>query len=174
MHFPSVLIGSPLLGYKRHPAVAALTCVIALVLAVSSAAEPPDQAPAIRTLAKLRESWVQDLRTKQLESILKFYAPQAAFLQPTGERITGAAELCTLFQNIMATFNSDLTLQSRNLEVSGNLAYDSGDFQESLTVVATGAKIASKGSYLIVFKRQSTGGWQIIQQVFTGVPPPGA
>jgi len=73
----------------------------------------------------------------------------------------------------MATFDSNLTLHSQNLEASGDLAYDSGDFQESLTNIATGAKITSKGSYIIIFKRQPPGNWQIVQQVFTGVPPPG-
>jgi ketosteroid isomerase-like protein len=119
-------------------------------------------------------SWVQDLRTKQLEPILKFYVPDAVFLQPTGERITGSAALRTLFQTIMATFNSDLTLHSQNLETSGDLAYDSGDFQETLTTIATGAKITAKGSYIIIFKRQPNGSWQIVQHVWTGTPPPGA
>ncbi len=38
---------------------------------------------------------------------------------------------------------------------------------------ATGAKIAAKGSYLIIFKRQPNGSWQIVQHVWTGTPPPG-
>jgi ketosteroid isomerase-like protein len=95
----------------------------------------------LATLAKIREAWVQDLRSKQLEPILKFYAPDAVFLEPTGERLTGSAALRSLLQNRMATFNSDLTLHSQNLETSGDLAYDSGDFQEILTSIATGARI---------------------------------
>ena len=43
----------------------------------------------------------------------------------------------------MSTFNSDLVLHSQNLETSGDLAYDSGDFQEILTTIATGAKITA-------------------------------
>jgi ketosteroid isomerase-like protein len=73
----------------------------------------------------------------------------------------------------MATFDSDLTLHSRNLEASGDLAYDSGDFEETLTNRASGAKIASKGSYIIIYKRQAGGTWQIVQQVWTGIPPAG-
>jgi ketosteroid isomerase-like protein len=137
----------------------------------ATAADP--QASTLATLAKIREAWVQDLRTKQLEPILTFYAPKAAFLQPNGERITGSAALRTLFQNIMATFNSDLMLNSRNLETSGELAYDSGDFEETLTNIASGAKISSKGSYLMIYKRQSNGSWQIVQHVWTGIPPAG-
>jgi ketosteroid isomerase-like protein len=70
----------------------------------------------------------------------------------------------------MATFHSDLTLNSQNLEASGDLAYDSGDFQETLTNIATGAKIRAKGSYIIIFKRQSDRNWQIVQHVWTGTP----
>ena len=90
-----------------------------------------------------------------------------------GERITGSIALRTLFQTIMATFDSNLTLHSQNLETSGDLAYDSGDFHEILTTIANGAKIATKSSYIIIFKRQPNGSWQIVQHVWTGTPPPG-
>jgi ketosteroid isomerase-like protein len=155
-------------------AIALLAFAAILAPTSSSTAIAAPQASTIVALAKIREAWVQDLRTKQLEPILKFYAQDAVFLQPTGDRITGSAALRTLFQNIMATFNSDLTLHSQNLETSGDLAYDSGDFQENLTNIATGAKITSKGSYIVILKRQPSGSWQIVQQVFTGTPPSGA
>ena len=173
MNVPSIRAKSPLFACSRRTAIAFLAFATILAPAFSPTATAAPQASTIVTLAKMREAWVQDLRTKQLEPILKFYAPDAVFLQPTGERITGSAALRTLFQNIMATFNSDLTLHSQNLETSGGLAYDSGDFQETLTTIATGAKITAKGSYIIIFKRQPNGSWQIVQHVFTGAPPPG-
>jgi ketosteroid isomerase-like protein len=161
----------PLFPFSRRASLAFLALTTVLAPTFSSTAAAP-QASTIVTLAQLREVWVHDLRTKQLEPILKFYAPDAVFLQPTGERITGSAALRTLFQNVMATFNTDLTLHSQNLETSGDLAYDSGDFQETLTTIATGAKITSKGSYIIIFRRQSPGTWQIVQHAWTGAPPP--
>jgi ketosteroid isomerase-like protein len=163
----------PLFPCSRGATIAFLAFATILAPTFCPTATAAPQASTLVTLAKIREAWVQDLRTKQLEPILKFYAADAVFLQPTGERITGAAALRTLFQTIMATFNSELTLHSQNLETSGDLAYDSGDFQESLTTIATGAKITSKGSYIIIFKRQPNGSWQIVQHVWTGTPPPG-
>jgi ketosteroid isomerase-like protein len=157
-------------------AVIVLASLVATAVFASSPSHnssATSQASTLETLAKLREAWVQDLRTKRLEPILKSYAPDAAFLQPNGERIAGSAALRTLFQNIMSTFNSDLTLHSQNLETSGDLAYDSGDFEESLAVIAAGAKITSKGSYIIIYRRQQNGEWQIVQHVWTGTPPPG-
>ena len=59
------------------------------------------------------------------------------------------AAIRSLFQTHHATFNSDLTLHSQNLETSGDLAYDSGDFLETLTTITTGGKIPSKGSYIL-------------------------
>jgi len=163
----------------KSPLIPCLRCIAFFVLAgvvapiFLSNAQPVPQAKTLATLAGMREAWVRDLHDKQLEPILKFYAPDAAFLQPNGERITGGAALRNLFQNIMATFDSNLTLHSLSLETSGDLAYDSGEFVETLTNIATGAKISSKGSYIVIYKRQATGGWQIVQHVWTGTPPAG-
>jgi ketosteroid isomerase-like protein len=174
MNIPSAPAAkSPLYPCSRRAVITFLAFSTILAPVFSCTSTAAHQSSTLETLAKLREVWVQDLRTKQLEPILKFYAPDAAFLQPNGERITGSAALRTLFQTIMAAFNSDLTLHSQNLETSGDLAYDSGDFQESLTTISTGAKISSKGCYVIIYKRQPNGSWQIVQQAWTGTPPPG-
>ena len=174
MNVPSTPpVKSPRFHCSRRAAIGLLAFTTILAQTFPPTAIAARQASTLVTLAKIREAWVQDLRTKQLEPILNLYAADAVFLQPTGERITGSAALRTLFQTIMATFNSDLTLHSQNLETSGDLAYDSGDFQETLTTIATGAKITAKGSYIIVFKRQPKGSWQIVQHVWTGTPPPG-
>jgi len=175
MNFPSALAAElPPFHYWRRAAATFLALATVLTPPFSPAAAAAPQASTIATIAKVSEAWVQDLRTKQLEPILKFYASDAVFLQPNGDRITGAVALRTLFQNIMATFNSDLTLRSQNIETSGDLAYDSGEFQETLTTIATGAKITSKGSYIMIFKRQPDGSWKIIQHAWMGTPPPGA
>lgn len=156
---------------RRLAVLLAFSALLAASFLPRAAAAP--QNPGARAFARLRAGWVQDLRTKQLEPILKFYAPDAVFLQPNGDRISGSTGLRNLFQTIFATFNSDLSLHSENLDVSGDLAYDSGSFEENLTNIATGARINSRGSYIIIYKRQSNGSWLIVQHVWTGTPPPG-
>jgi hypothetical protein len=107
---------------KKPPTSPRWAAVVFLAVAatVASTLVPTasPQASTIVALAKIRQAWVEDLRSKKLEPILKVYAADAVFLQPTGERITGSAALRTLFQTIMASFNSDLTLHSQNLETS--------------------------------------------------------
>jgi ketosteroid isomerase-like protein len=163
----------------KSPLIVCLRCILFLVLAPILApislsnAKPVPQGKTLATLAEFREAWVQDLHDKKLEPILEFYAPDAAFLQPNGDRIAGTAALRNLFQGIMVTFDSNLTLHSLSLETSGDLAYDSGEFVEALTNIASGAKISSKGSYIIIYRRQASGAWQIVQHVWTGTPPAG-
>src|SRR5258708_3080761 len=100
---------SPLCPCSGRAAIAFLAFAAILPPTFSPAATAAPQASTLVTLAKIREAWVQDLRTKQLEPILKFYAPDAVFLQPTRERITGSAALRTPFQTIMATSTPALT-----------------------------------------------------------------
>ncbi|MFZ3334041.1 MAG: DUF4440 domain-containing protein [Candidatus Acidiferrales bacterium] len=166
---------SPIDVCSRRTAMASLgigTALAATFSRVAAGAAAP-QASNLAILAKLREDWVRDLRTKQLEPILKFYAVDAVFLQPNGDRISGAAALRNFFQMILTTFDSDLTLHSQKLDASGDLAYDSGDFEETLTTVASGAKMNSKGSYIVIYKRQPADRWEIVQHVWTGILPAG-
>jgi ketosteroid isomerase-like protein len=160
---------SPHTSWPRRSAIALLALATILAPKFSPAATATPQASTLVNIVRIRDAWVQDLRDKQLEPILKFYSPDAAFLN--GERTSGPAALRTLFQNVMATFNSDLTLHSQNTETSGELAYDSGDFQETLTTIATGARTNYKGNYLIIFKRQPAGPWLIVQHVWTLAQP---
>jgi ketosteroid isomerase-like protein len=150
--------------------IALLSAAVLLTQVAPALATP--QADALVSIARLREAWTQDLHDKHLEAILKFYAADASFLQPSGERIAGQTALRGLFTTVMGTFDSNLTLHSVNVEISGDLAYDSGDYQETLVTINTGAKATARGGYLMVFKRQTGGEWKIVQHVWTGTITP--
>jgi uncharacterized protein (TIGR02246 family) len=122
-------------------------------------------------IAKIRSEWAKALHAKQLDQIVLFYAPDAVFLPPTGERIAGRPAIRDLTKKIMETFTSDINLHSIVMEHSGTLAYDSGDYAETLVTVADGAKIEAQGNYLMIFKRQSDSHWLIIEQAWTEVLP---
>jgi ketosteroid isomerase-like protein len=69
-------------------------------------------------------------------------------------------------------FCSCLASTPRSLvtEISGNLAYDSGDYLETIIPGSGVAKTELKGNYVIVFKRQPSGKWLIIEHVWTDKP----
>ena len=146
--------------------------VLVLILAFSFVA-PIQQSSSVEDgIAKIRLDWARDLREKRLDQIGMLYTPDAAFISPDVGRVTGRAAIRELCKNVMATFTSDLTFHSIKTENSGDLAYDSGDFRETLTQLADGSKSDDQGNYLMVFKRQPDGTWLIAQQMWAG-PPPG-
>jgi uncharacterized protein (TIGR02246 family) len=138
-------------------------------IAVERSSENP--AAGSDAIAKLGAEWVKDLRTKQLEQITNLYTEDAVFMQPDGQRVVGRPAIRELCKNIMAAFTSDITLNATRSEISGNLAYESGTFTESLTGTSDGKKIESSGAYVMMFKRQPNGFWLIAEQAWTGTEP---
>jgi len=118
-------------------------------------------------LARVRGQWAQELHDKQLDQIISLYAADAAFLSPNGGRFTGPTEIRGLFKTIMDTVTSNITFHSIAMESSGDLAFDSGDYTETLVPTKSGPDQHYKGDYLIVFRCQKDGHWLIVQQVWT-------
>jgi len=120
--------------------------------------------------ARLREEWARNLHQKRVDASVAEYAPDAEFIEEDGQRVKGTAALKQLYETITKTFDSDLTFTSVRVEVSGDLAYDSGTYQETLVTRASGARQNMRGSYLTVYRRGKAGAWLIVQQVWTGAP----
>jgi uncharacterized protein (TIGR02246 family) len=135
---------------------------------IFAAAPDPQGSPTNSPeIARLRAEWVKDLHTKQLDQIAALYAEDAEFLLATGTRVSGRAAIRELCKNVMATMTSDITLHTATRERSENLAYDSGDYSETLTSVADGTVTPYKGTYVMIFRRQANGAWVIAEQVWT-------
>jgi len=136
------------------------------------AAEAIAGSEAIVQVAQARDKWLAAFKSKRVDQAIGFYASDAAFLQPTGDRIEGIEAIHELYKKVASTFDSDLLLKSRNLEVSADLAFDSGEYEEILTDRATAQKQHFRGQYVMVFRLSSDGQWKIIQHVWTVVPNP--
>ena len=125
-----------------------------------------------RQVAEVRDGWLAAFKSKDVGAAVGCYAADAAFLQPSGDRIEGIEAIRQLYLKVVSTFDTDLVLRSRNLEVSQNLAYDSGEYEETLTNRTTGQKQHFRGQYLMIFRLSSEGHWKIIQHAWTVAPNP--
>ena len=121
-------------------------------------------------VAQTRDKWLAAFKSKDVASVMAFYASDAAFLQPTGDRIEGSKAIRELYEKVVSTFDTDLTLTSRFLEASGSLACDSGEYEETLTNRATAEKQHYRGQYVMLFRQGSHGEWRIVQHVWSVVP----
>ncbi len=121
-------------------------------------------------LSRVCGQWAEYWRQKQLDNVVALYAPDAVFLTGTGDRFSGRDAIRAVFKTAMEGHTSDLTPRSLVTEVSGNLAYDSGDYLETIIPASGVAKTELKGNYVIIFKRQPRGKWLIIEHVWTDKP----
>jgi ketosteroid isomerase-like protein len=141
--------------------------ILFLIWALTSGAASAQTGHAT-PVTDLTQQWVGYWNAKNLDATLTLYAPEATFLPASGERWEGMPTLRKNFARLLKRFDPRLTMQSLKSETSGNLAYDSGSFEEVLAPAKGGKAIHAKGNYLFVFQRKSKGsGWKILEQVWT-------
>lgn len=150
---------------KRH-------LILAFCLYAFWAGEAIAAPDARAQVAQAREGWLAAFKAKNIDQAVSFYASDAVFLQPTGDRIEGIDAIRELYKKVAGTFDSEIQIMSRNLEVSAELALDSGEYEEILTDRATTQKQRFRGQYVMIFRLSSDGKWKIIQHVWTVVPNP--
>jgi uncharacterized protein (TIGR02246 family) len=140
----------------------AATIRLLFVGATAEAAPAPTAEPAA-----LSVQWAAAWSAKDLDGLMALYAPEPAFLTTSGERWKGTATIRAHFAEGLAEYNPQLTVTSLESEASGDLAYDSGSYEETTTAVKGGGAIRAKGNYLFIFQRQTDGRWKILEQAWT-------
>lgn len=128
-------------------------------------------------MAQLRHDWVTALEAQNLEASLALYAADANFINPDGTHTKSAAELRKLYTTVFAAFTAKIKLVSRTTGQSGNLAYDSGSYTETLAERGQPAGQgfhAVRGDYLTLYRHDPDDRWRIVQQVWTQAPPASA
>jgi ketosteroid isomerase-like protein len=143
--------------YWRHSSMRSL--LLLLLFPQVSAADP---------FESLRQEWARDLHEKRLEASTALYAPDAVFIEPDGTRVKGSTAIESLYRKVTSTFDSNLKFSSERVEVSRELAYDSGTYTETLLIRATHKSTVIKGSYLTIYRKGADRNWKIIEQMWTG------
>jgi ketosteroid isomerase-like protein len=146
-----------------------------LALCIGAVVQPllaQHKQPAVADeLARIRSEWSKDLHDKQLDRLVALYAPDAVFMKPSGRRVSGRPAIRDLCKSVMDTFTSDISMHSLATDHSGDLAYDSGEYSESLVKTSDGTKADIEGNYVMILKRQPDGNWLIAEQIWTLITP---
>jgi ketosteroid isomerase-like protein len=140
---------------------------------------PPDD------VSSISREWATAWNAKQLDRTLGLYTSDAAFFTAEGQRYSGLPAIRKLFQQGLDSADPNITFHNLSSSVSGDLAYESGEFSEVLTftgkakpLVDTGSKapppgtkLNAQGYYLMVLRRQPDGRWRIAEHMWTFTPP---
>jgi ketosteroid isomerase-like protein len=128
-------------------------------------------AGAAPDFAGLRQQWTASLHGKHLDDALALYEEQATFFKPDGSHADGKPAIRALYQTVMRSYDSSLVFHSLRTQVSGTLAYDSGDYEETLVRRDGGNSSALRGAYLMVLHRGKDERWRIVQQMWSAQAP---
>lgn len=140
-------------------------------LGVLVSAAAMTSAAAAGDIDALSTTWAADWSNKKLDAVLSLYAPNAVFLPTSRKRWSGTTEIRRNFAALLTQVSADLHLHSLKTGMSGDLAYDSGSYEETITPVKTGKIMHLNGDYLFLFQRQKNGEWKILEQTFTAYDP---
>jgi uncharacterized protein (TIGR02246 family) len=138
-----------------------------LSVGVSAQERKPGASTANKEIAGIKDRLAEAVHSKRLDDLVLLFAPDATFLVSTTGRVNGRAAIRQLFEKVTASFTSSIVMKSVRIEKSGDLAYDSGDFEETITSMSDGQQRSIKGSYLLIFKRRRGGQWLIVEQIMT-------
>ena len=119
-----------------------------------------------KNVPRFSAMWAKDWSAKNLDAVMSLYAPDAEFMPGFTESWVGKAAIRKNFAGVLAQYAAQVHLQSVRSDASGDLAYDSGLYDEKVTSVKDGKVLQVRGNYLFVFRRLK-GEWKILEQTWT-------
>ncbi|MFQ6046130.1 MAG: YybH family protein [Gemmatimonadales bacterium] len=119
-------------------------------------------------IGDVRQAFVQAVRSGDGSRIAALFTVDGVEMPPNepirvGRDAIAAAQLPT----VMA-----FTLTGEETDGMGDLAYDRGTFQITLTMEGMTEPISDNGKYLVLLRKQSDGSWLITHSIWNSDNPP--
>jgi uncharacterized protein (TIGR02246 family) len=143
---------------------AALAMVGMLGLTVPAAADDVREA-----IEQVNSQFVEAYKAGDAATIASLYTDTAKMLPPDATEIAGQDAIQNLWQSWIDDGLKDLTLEAIEVESSGDLAYEIGQF--SLQAPAENdAMVTATGNYVVVWKRGGDGNWRLHVDTWNDAP----
>ncbi len=148
--------------------VAGFVCLLSCNQQTAPAPPSPDRRAADEAAIRAASAeWAKVAAAKDLEKALSYYADDASMFPPNMPIATGPEARRKAWTEMLAP--ADLVFSNAATKVeaagSGDLAYETGTFEESFKD-ARGKPIKVVGKYVVVWKKQPTGQWKAIADIF--------
>ncbi len=149
--------------------------VFSLVLATGSFF--PHLPKTIQTPSLPVRQFVSDMRTKNIDDVLQLYAPDAVFVDPNGNKFATPDDLRKLYEQVFATYDSDLEFTRTSIKVvkgdaskAGSMAVETDNYHENLLARKTKQIQEVCGASTSSWVRQADGRWVMSSQTWTSKP----
>jgi ketosteroid isomerase-like protein len=111
-------------------------------------------------------------RTSDCNAIVSVTANDGVFEPPNTPSAKGVDAIRAWCQPMFTQMKTkSLALSNRDIDVSGDLAIDYGDYVWVLTPAKGGADVRSVGRYETIWHRQSDGSWKVARLIWNSSEP---
>jgi uncharacterized protein (TIGR02246 family) len=112
-------------------------------------------------------AWSQAVDAKDLNKCVSFYTDDASVFPFNAPIATGKDQIRAVWSQLMSNPDFSLSWRPTKIEVaqSADLAYEIGTFDLTLAD-QTGKSTASRGKYVIAWKKQANGEWKAAADIF--------
>ena len=147
-----------------------VACLISLAgcnLQVGQTPAPDTRAADEAAVRAASAEWAKVAAAKDLEKTLSYYADDASMFPPNMTIVTGPEARRKAWTGLFAPAEMVFSNAATKVEVakSGDLAYEIGTFQESFKD-DKGNPVNLVGKYVVVWKKQPSGQWKAIVDIF--------
>lgn len=139
--------------------------------------EPADDLDTVHALTRMREAIMEAERTGDVTFFEAHIDDDAVIMPPDVPAREGKAACLSFIRDVLGSlldqFERNLVCTSREIVVSGDLAFDRGQFVQTLRERASGDVIRERGHYLWVFARRGDT-WKLSRSIWNGHDEPSA
>jgi uncharacterized protein (TIGR02246 family) len=143
-----------------------LLIVAAGLFGLTTAAAAEDVRQAIE---QTNTRFVEAFKAGDAATIASLYTETAKMLPPDATEIAGREAIQAEWQSWIDGGLKDLTLEAKEVEADGDLAYEIGWFTLRAPT-ETNDMVTAGGSYLVVWKRGADGAWRLHVDTWNDAP----
>jgi ketosteroid isomerase-like protein len=144
--------------------------LLGLSVLVGAAVFAQGKSPVRAAIEANNKKFAEASKKGDAATIAQIYATDAEAFPPNAELVKGRAALQQFWKGMLDSGVAAAETTTRDVEVSGNLATESGTY----VITAKDGKVADKGKYNVVWKRIG-GEWKIYRDIWnSSMPAPAA
>ena len=156
-----------------------------LIVACVRSGPTPDTATDRNAIAAASSAYAKALENGTPDSVLRWWVSDPVYINRGIPTLRGRRALDSVFTLVHSAWHDvKASIETDEIAVSGDLAYQIGSYSESFRLTAgvtqrlqgrtltSAAPDTLRGRFLFVWRRQSDGSWRIARAIGTDLPRP--
>jgi uncharacterized protein (TIGR02246 family) len=164
----------------KHARIAGFAILLALT-AVGAAGQGTAPAKsqaggaAVDAMKAIADAYVKATLAGDAKAVAALYTEDAVEMPPNQPLIKGRTAIEQYYQKGFASGNkiSAFSVSHLQTEATGDLGYDAGTYQQTMTPAGGDKPVSDRGKYVVILKRAG-GAWKVAYAIYSSdqLPPP--